>query len=134
MARPAGFEPATPSLGNLCSILLSYGRMKPSVSGRLFLAERVGFEPTEGVNPRRFSRPLPSTTRPPLLNIDESNHSILHRKTSRGAKQPSPPDYQYLLPYDGFSSHVRLKGFRDDDTSVRLLVIFQQCRNRAVDG
>jgi len=23
------------------------------------LAERVGFEPTVGVNPRRFSRPLP---------------------------------------------------------------------------
>ena len=27
MARPAGFEPATPGLGNQCSILLSYGRM-----------------------------------------------------------------------------------------------------------
>src|SRR5476649_116006 len=30
------------------------------------LADGVGFEPTVGVNPRRFSRPLPSTTRPPV--------------------------------------------------------------------
>ena len=30
------------------------------------VAERVGFEPTRGVNPWRFSRPLPSTARPPL--------------------------------------------------------------------
>ncbi len=26
MARPTGFEPVAPGLGNLCSILLSYGR------------------------------------------------------------------------------------------------------------
>ncbi len=32
------------------------------------LAEEVGFEPTEGVNPQRFSRPSPSTTQP-LLHI-----------------------------------------------------------------
>lgn len=30
------------------------------------LAERVGFEPTEGLTLRRFSRPVPSTARPSL--------------------------------------------------------------------
>ena len=30
------------------------------------LAEEVGFEPTVGVNPRRFSRPVHSTTLPLL--------------------------------------------------------------------
>ena len=32
----------------------------------LLMAERVGFEPTVPLPVRRFSRPLPSTTRPPL--------------------------------------------------------------------
>ncbi len=30
------------------------------------LAEEKGFEPSEGLHPRRFSKPLPSTTRPLL--------------------------------------------------------------------
>jgi hypothetical protein len=30
------------------------------------VADGVGFEPTRGVNPWRFSRPLPSTARPPV--------------------------------------------------------------------
>ena len=30
------------------------------------VADGVGFEPTVGVNPRRFSRPVPSTARPPV--------------------------------------------------------------------
>ena len=30
------------------------------------MAEEVGFEPTVGVNPRRFSRPVHSTTLPLL--------------------------------------------------------------------
>ena len=30
------------------------------------VADGVGFEPTRSVNPCRFSRPVPSTTRPPI--------------------------------------------------------------------
>lgn len=30
------------------------------------MADGVGFEPTKSVNPCRFSRPVPSTTRPPV--------------------------------------------------------------------
>ena len=43
MARLAGFEPATPRLGIWCSILLSYGTNKPSLSSlHLIIAdERV---------------------------------------------------------------------------------------------
>ena len=33
----------------------------------IVLAEAVGFEPTKGVNPCRFSRPVPSTARPRFL-------------------------------------------------------------------
>ena len=37
-----------------------------SIAWKIYLADRVGFEPTEELPPRRFSRPLPSTTRPPI--------------------------------------------------------------------
>lgn len=33
------------------------------------MAEGVGFEPTEGANPRRFSRPLHSSTLAPFLSL-----------------------------------------------------------------
>ena len=35
MARPAGLEPATPSLEGTCSIRLSYGRLIEAVSSDL---------------------------------------------------------------------------------------------------
>ena len=31
-----------------------------------YMADGVGFEPTEGVNPRWFSRPVLSTAQPPI--------------------------------------------------------------------
>ena len=46
------------------------------------MAEEVGFEPTEGVNPRRFSRPVHSTTLP-LLRRDMTNRSGMILKESR---------------------------------------------------
>ena len=30
------------------------------------MADGVGFEPTRSLHPRRFSRPVPSTARPPI--------------------------------------------------------------------
>lgn len=38
------------------------------------MAERVGFEPTVPSRVRRFSRPLPSTTRPPLHILHTEYH------------------------------------------------------------
>ncbi len=52
MARPAGFEPATPGLGNQCSILLSYGRI-----------ERAGYQGAPlGVQGRRRTAYSPRIT------------------------------------------------------------------------
>jgi hypothetical protein len=34
------------------------------------LADGVGFEPTRSVNPCRFSRPVPSTARPPIQTLN----------------------------------------------------------------
>ena len=39
------------------------------------LAEGVGFEPTRDFHPCRFSRPVPSTTRPPLQDLYDLSHS-----------------------------------------------------------
>ena len=46
------------------------------------MAEEVGFEPTEGVNLRRFSRPVHSTTLP-LLRQDPCNRIKLILKVVR---------------------------------------------------
>ena len=53
--RDAGSVPATGSTPDLAE-----------------MAERVGFEPTEGANPRRFSRPVLSTAQSPLLVVSVS--------------------------------------------------------------
>lgn len=41
------------------------------------MAEEVRFELTEGVNPRRFSRPVPSTTRPFLRGLNGVQYNIV---------------------------------------------------------
>ena len=41
------------------------------------MAERQGFEPWDGVNRRRFSRPVLSTTQPPLQNLIVFNYLLL---------------------------------------------------------
>lgn len=48
-------------------------------SSRAPYTERVGFEPTDGLLHRRFSKPLPSATRPSLQSLiqelcEKSNH------------------------------------------------------------
>ena len=55
-------EPANPfeTNGNLAAELAAVGVRKGE------LADGVGFEPTVRLHARRFSRPLPSTTRPPI--------------------------------------------------------------------
>ncbi len=66
------------------------------------MADRVGFEPTKGFRPWRFSRPLPSTTRPPVLSGDLA-------PTSRPVQQVSvpPPDRSRNDPVPG----IGLTGF-----------------------
>jgi hypothetical protein len=50
------------------------------------MAEAVRFELTEGANPRRFSRPLPSTTRPRFHRsariLDRRNQSTFWRASA----------------------------------------------------
>ncbi len=42
------------------------------------MAEKQGFEPWEGINPQRFSRPPLSTTQPPLLKTGYITTSIFN--------------------------------------------------------
>ena len=57
--EPSGFSPSH-----------HHQKTKTPHLGRFgFLAERVGFEPTEGLTLRRFSRPVPSTARPSLHEL-----------------------------------------------------------------
>src|SRR6516225_759947 len=47
-------------------LLDNRGRRRPSGGGGAKLADGVGFEPTRRLRACRFSRPVPSTTRPPI--------------------------------------------------------------------
>ena len=72
---PSAARPPLLQLGNLASP--AYPRRAGRAARRSraefakagILAEREGFEPSRRVNAWRFSRPLPSTTRPPLLSL-----------------------------------------------------------------
>lgn len=48
------------------AIAMQTPAMATSFSGENNLADRVGFEPTVRLPARWFSRPVPSTTRPPV--------------------------------------------------------------------
>lgn len=52
----------------------------PEIRGLInVLADRVGFEPTEGLTLRRFSRPVPSTARPSVLAVLEPGDEVRGR-------------------------------------------------------
>ena len=46
------------------------------------MAERVGFEPTMPFRTCRFSRPVPSTTRPPLRIQNARSHTAVHNEAA----------------------------------------------------
>ncbi len=48
----------------LLEVIGSYWKLLESIKGKM--AERQGFEPWDGINRRWFSRPVLSTTQPPL--------------------------------------------------------------------
>ncbi len=76
----------------------SLARTKENNANALFsvLAERVGFEPTEGVNPQRFSRPPPSTTQPSLHIHFEMTEGRRFRPPPSGRMKPAPSRFHPL--------------------------------------
>src|ERR1019366_1422004 len=54
------------------------------------VADGVGFEPTVRLHARRFSRPLPSTARPPIPRARK-----LRRRTQNAKHRPAPRAYRH---------------------------------------
>jgi hypothetical protein len=84
LAEREGFEPSIPvaqyaGLANLCLQPLGHLSVLCQTCQRTALrsqhhsTEEVGFEPTKGLHPWRFSRPLPSAARPFLHPADHLN-------------------------------------------------------------
>ena len=69
-SNPRWVSPHTPLAGERLQPLGHLSARATECNG--FLAEREGFEPSRRVNAWRFSRPLPSTTRPPLRTGERS--------------------------------------------------------------
>ncbi len=63
-----------------------------SSAGERRLAEREGFEPPVGFPLRRFSRPEPSTTRPPLRGTDEEQNTEARRQKPEGRLWQGPAE------------------------------------------
>ena len=94
----AGFRLSNPALVILVLHIKKISRTK--------IAERVGFEPSKGVNPYRFSRAAPSTTQPPLhIRIVLSCYSnTSDRKCYNfGCFRP----YRLMVRTSGFHSGMR---------------------------
>ncbi len=82
------------------------------------VAERVGFEPTIRLRVFRFSRPVHSTTLPPLRFGANSTSAVPSR-----------------LGDDRFEpAHIGLKCCGHIDTTIRALIILEHCDERAPYG
>ena len=62
------------------------------------MAEELGFEPREGVNPRRFSRPVPSTTRPFLRDLIRTHNTFFEKDRQAEITSFLSSDYFYCTP------------------------------------
>ena len=95
----------------VCTVIYGCQRRVPT-SGILaqaaYMAERQGFEPWEGVNPRWFSRPVLSTAQPPLRSAGKhtgnhrpiatrKSHKNTLRQTLAGLAVAAPSLYAELL-------------------------------------
>src|SRR6185437_16212806 len=107
---PAALEPlrvalsptATPAPNS--TFLLDIAVISPSLPGihrklLFYLAERVGFEPTRGLRPCRFSRPVHSTALPPLRSAGTRREGCYQTWPSRtGAVAPTSTAWVCAAP------------------------------------
>ena len=80
-------------LGHPCDRNTSSLRSSECTQGPL--ADRVGFEPTVNLRPRRFSRPLPSATRPPVRLVC----ARFFKRAGLGCTRGARPSSSLLAPW-----------------------------------